>query len=176
MSFTKISTGKVGTFLRSVYKITFTREPWNCMTFWKCKCLHDEICVLIHGMRHLQFWCITTNLVKMDSTAHTINIYSSIAVAHVILTGYILDNLRKIFLIFLYVTQCKVLFSLLSIYKLHILVILLSLSRTLHAVDHHNILSPPFALYTTHLSAPSFPEIVSYSAIWSVSLLTLIFI
>ena len=81
------------------------------------------------------------------------------------LTAYILDNLRKIFLIFLYVTQCKVLFSLLSIYKLHILVILISLSRTLHAVDHHNILSPPFALYTTHLSAPSFPEIVSYSAI-----------
>ena len=79
----------------------------------------------------------------------------------------------RVFWFFLYVTQRKVLFSLLLVDKLHILVLLLSLSLTLHAISHQNILSQPLALNISHLSAPSFPEIVSYRAIWRVSLLTL---
>ena len=49
----------------------------------------------------------------------------------------------------------------------------LILSRALHANGHHhNLLPQPLALYMIHRSAPSFREMLCYSAIWIVSFLT----
>jgi hypothetical protein len=100
-------------------------------------------------VHHLHFRCITTTLEKMYSSSHKINTESSNTVADAIFTGYILDNLCKIFFIFLLSYTVKVLFSLLLIYKLCILVLFPNI--TFNRPPPHPV-PIPRTVYTSHVS------------------------